>query len=171
MFVNGRGFTLVELLVSMSIIGIVVTLVVPSAQEILISFRGATANNTVRHSLKFARTEAITRNQVVRVCASNDGVRCSGSKKWEDGWIVYLDYSGKSSRTDSDPVIRYQPALKDLVIRKNGREKTVKFNQAGWIGLNRSFSICARKNLQPISRIVLIHSGRLRTDTKNIRCS
>lgn len=170
-FVYRYGFTILEFLISLTIVGIISSIAIASGKDMIYSFRGHGAANTLRHTLKFARSEAVTRNTLIRVCASSDGQYCSGSKKWEDGWITYMDLAGKTFRTDKDPILRNQPALSNLIIRKNGREKTVKFNDVGWIGLNRSFSICRSGDLKPIVRIVLVHSGRLRTDKKRIKCS
>ncbi len=165
-----NGFTLAELFISLSVIAIITSIAIPGWKNLATSTRGYTAASSLRHALKFARSEAITRNQIVRMCASTDGETCNAVQDWENGWITYVDTAGESVRTARDPIIYLQPALNGLVIKKNGGEKTVIFNRNGWIGLNRSFSVCS-KDLKPMYRITFVHSGRVRTDTKNIQCS
>ena len=168
---NGLGFTLLEFLISLSIIALVTSLAVTPANELFAFIRGHSASHALRLSLKFARSTAVTRREVVRLCASADGDTCSASRKWEEGWITYIDKSGKPSRTTDDPILRVQLPLQNLIIRKNGLGKTVKFNSVGRIGLNRSFSLCTSPNFKPYVRIVMTHSGRLRMDKKKIKCS
>jgi len=168
---KGIGYTLLEFIITLSIIGIGISIAVPPANELFAFIRGHKATHALRLSLKFARSTAITRREVVRLCASADGATCSTSKMWEEGWITYIDKSGKSTRTVEDPILRVQLPLQNLTIRKNGLGKTVKFNSIGRIGLNRSFSLCTFPNLKPYMRIVMTHSGRLRMDKKKIKCS
>jgi type IV fimbrial biogenesis protein FimT len=143
---------------------------VPAFHEIIQSFRSSVALNTLSVALNYARSEAVSRNSVIRLCASMDGKTCSASKQWEHGWITYLDVTGDSSRTEDDPVLQYYPAVNGVTIRKNGREGTVKFSPDGTVGLNRSFSFCTVDRSRPISRVVVIHTGRIRLDEKNVDC-
>jgi type IV fimbrial biogenesis protein FimT len=168
---NGTGYTLLEFIISLTIIALVTSIAVPSANKLFAFIRGHNASHALRLSLKYARSTAVTRREIVRLCASADGDTCSNSRKWEQGWITYIDRSGKSSRTINDPILQIQLPFENLIIRKNGLGKTVKFNRIGRIGLNRSFSVCTTPDFKPYIRIVMTHSGRLRMDEKNIKCS
>lgn len=80
------GFTLIELLVSIAVLGIVLALAVPSFDGVVARSKLRAVANDLAASAYLARSEAIKRNAVVRLCSSSDGSTCSGT--WNDGWIV-----------------------------------------------------------------------------------
>lgn len=84
-----RGFTLIELMVTISIMAIVVSLAVPSFNTTIENRRVLTINEMLAASLKLARSEALSRSESITMCFSSDQTTCSGS--WSDGWIIYVD--------------------------------------------------------------------------------
>jgi len=88
-----RGFTLIELLVTLAILAIIAVIAAPSLQSFVLNNRIRSQAAALTSSLVFARAEAITRGTLVVACArpaTNDSCECGG-KKWEDGWIVFVD--------------------------------------------------------------------------------
>ncbi len=170
MFFKVKGFSLVELLLSLTIIGITVSFIIPGSINLIDSVHGSKSTSLLRISLIIARSEALKRHQIVRLCPSKDGQFCSDDRNWGYGWITYVDLSGKRTRTSNDPILQVQAGIKNMTIWKNGNEHTVRFDRSGKIGLNRSFSICNETSRKPISRIALIHSGRIRITQKKAEC-
>ena len=88
-----RGFTLIELLVTLAILAIIAVIAAPSLQSFVLNNRIRSQAAALTSSLVFARAEAITRGTLVVACArpaTGDSCECGG-KKWEDGWIVFVD--------------------------------------------------------------------------------
>lgn len=83
---HNAGFTLIELMVAISILAIVLGLGVPSLQRLIESNRISAVTNDLVAALQFARSEAIKTGTNMVVCSSDDELTCSGS--WIDGWVV-----------------------------------------------------------------------------------
>ena len=85
------GFTLIELIVTLVLAAIVLTVAVPSFQDSIRNNRRATQANDLISALNLARSEAITRAQLVTICRSSNQASCAAGANWEDGWIVFVD--------------------------------------------------------------------------------
>jgi type IV fimbrial biogenesis protein FimT len=88
------GFTLVELVITLVIVGVLLSLAVPGFRDLLERNRLQSASSAVYTSLMFARSEALKRNQSVVMCKRDTaGTACDTSTpvdgKWEEGWLVY----------------------------------------------------------------------------------
>ena len=75
-----RGYTLLELLVTVAIVAIVASLAVPSFQNMIATQRVRSAANDLVASLNFARSEAVKRNTTVLVTPAG--------ASWAAGWDV-----------------------------------------------------------------------------------
>lgn len=90
-----RGVTLMELMVAIAIVGITLSLALPSFNESMQRNRIAGQANELMGALSLARTEAVRTNRPARVCASSDQATCGAS--WADGWIVLADPDGNGT--------------------------------------------------------------------------
>lgn len=89
-----RGFTLIELMVTVAVVAIVLGLAVPGFQSVVNGNRLAGAANEMVASLQTARMEAIRRSRRVVVCTSgnaNDGDDATCATAGIDGWITFVD--------------------------------------------------------------------------------
>lgn len=107
---RSRGFTLLELMVTVGVAGVLLTVGVPSFVDVVRNNRAATNANELLTAFSIARSESIRRGANVSVCRSSDGETCSGS--WANGWIVVRD----TQTTDTLPptvgeVLRVWPAM------------------------------------------------------------
>lgn len=82
------GFTLIELVVTMAIAGILVTIAIPSFNSTMTSSRITSYANDLVSALNLARSEAIRRG--IQVTVSNNGALT----QWESGWTVFVDING-----------------------------------------------------------------------------
>ncbi len=85
------GYTLTEMLVVVAIVAILLGIAVPSYRYITNASRMSSEINGLLGDLMYARAEAIKEGQSVSLCVSSDGVTCSGSTAWANGWIVFPD--------------------------------------------------------------------------------
>jgi prepilin-type N-terminal cleavage/methylation domain-containing protein len=97
-----RGFTLVELMVVVTIVAILVTLAVPAFNNTIAGARTYDAATSLQAGLELARNEAIGRDTTVSICRVEDATAvapvCSmaasggfGANDWMVGWVVFVD--------------------------------------------------------------------------------
>lgn len=119
---NLRGFTLIELIVTVSIFAILASFAGPSFVDLITSTRLGGDRDKLKSALQFTKTEAISRNQAVAICPSTNGTSCSNTDDWSDGWIIYLDDNNTGVVSKVGTVIRVHEGLKNLnVIHANQR--------------------------------------------------
>lgn len=95
------GFTLIELMVVISLLAILTALAVPSFQQTIASTRLSTVTNELYTSLLQAKSEATRRGTRMTVCKSSDGTSCTSGGSWSTGWIGFAD----AIRTTATPSI------------------------------------------------------------------
>lgn len=83
------GFTLLELMVTIAVAAVLLSLAVPSFSDATLSGKLAASANDLVAGVAVGRSEAIKRNSVARMCVSTNGTSC-GSGGWEQGWIIII---------------------------------------------------------------------------------
>ncbi len=92
-----RGFTLIELMITLFIAAILLTVGVPSFNGVIKNSRLATATNEFITAANLARSESIKRGVRVTVCKSNNGAACTNANNWDQGWIVFTDENNNAA--------------------------------------------------------------------------
>lgn len=108
---RGRGFTLLELLVTLAVASILLVVGVPSFSRMMAANQRQTNAAAVFVALNYARSEAIARNVNVAVCPSADGSSC-GSAAWHEGWLIFANLD--------DPLAGGEPDSGDSVLHRHG---------------------------------------------------
>ena len=98
------GFTLVELMIAIVVMGIILAMAVPNFRSFVLDNRLVTQANDFMTTLSIARSEAIKRGAQVTVCKSADGSNCTTANRWEQGWITFVD-SDKDETVDAGETI------------------------------------------------------------------
>lgn len=107
----GRGFTLVELLATVAVMGVLAVVAVPSMTSIIDSIKLSSASNVFVAGLHLARSEAIKRNSRVVLCKTLDGIACTPAGGWEQGWIVFHDANNNGQRDGAEVIVQRELPL------------------------------------------------------------
>lgn len=97
-----NGFTLIELMITLAIAAILLTVAVPSFRTFIENNKAITQVNDVVSAHNLARMEAIKRGSPVTVCTSSNGTACSNSTNWKNGWIVFNDLNANGTHNGTD---------------------------------------------------------------------
>jgi len=114
-----RGFSLLELMVTIGIASLVLAFGVPGFQGIIKNNRIVSVTNDLISNLHLARSEAVKNRTTAVICASDDPTADTPvcGDDFAKGWIAFLDRNGNGSvNANADPalddtILRVQPAL------------------------------------------------------------
>src|SRR5262245_60959819 len=95
------GFTLLELMIALTVLGILLGLAVPGFREFTRQNRVTAAQNDLATAINLTRSEALRRSTPTSLCASADGASCASAANWGSGWIVFSDGTGTQGTVDS----------------------------------------------------------------------
>jgi len=118
---NRNGFTLIELMVTIAVAGILLGIAVPSFVNMVRDNQDIANTNQLSGVFRWARTEAIKQGNTLSLCSSTNQTTCRGSSKtnWADGWIIFIDQDGDGV-FDSDGDAILCEAGEDCLLRSNG---------------------------------------------------
>ena len=163
------GFTLYELLLTLSLIAILVGLGVPSFANIAANSRLRTEVNALFHAIHVARKESIMRRSVVSICPSFDGLTCRPGKDWSGGWFMFnnRDRDEPPQIDGSEPILQVHTVGENVRITANRRGFTLRATQKR--ATNGTIVVCDTAGRVTPRALVVSYTGRPRVALVNRR--
>ena len=138
--IKNSGFTLIELMVTLAIATILITVAIPGFRTLIQGNRATAQSNELLSAFSLARSEAVKRGLRVSVCSSTDQATCAASTNWATGWIVFTDDTGTAGTMDgTDEIIRVWDALNGLTL--TGTTNNVQFLGSGLVNAGSTLTL------------------------------
>lgn len=176
---KANGFTLIELIFVLLIAGILISIAVPSYNDAVSKNKVNAPYKSLRSAISLAKTEAISRNQQVVICASDDQSSCGDD--WNKGWMVFVDsnknesYEASASESGdiADEILSVNTELNSevtlsFISNKSGKAATeMVFTRQGYAtGTSGDFIFCSKHDTsnkaENARAIIVIESGVIR---------
>lgn len=139
-----RGFTLIELMLVMTILGVVISLAAPPMRDFLKRYQAEIQRQKLFELIALSRGKAYGHGEIYTLCGSADRQTCS--EAWADGALLFVDSDGDGSRSSDEKIERVMeplPAGSSLTWSSFGNKSYLQFRPNG-LTRNQSgnFSYC-----------------------------
>ncbi len=168
---TARGFTLIELIVTLAVLLILITIGAPSLVGLYEQSRANLGIKELQQTLLYARNTAISYGAPITACGLNKEGKCISN--WQQGVTLFID-NGVVNQVDKDDKRLYtQGAFNENDIVQYNRD-AIRFQPDGLAyGTNGTLKYCPGSASSPYSQALVVNqAGRVRLSTdKNIKCS
>jgi type IV fimbrial biogenesis protein FimT len=157
-----RGFTIIELMITLAVAAIIISIAVPSFKAVINNNRVATTTNEMIAALGLARSEAIKVNRKVQVKPATGD--------WQLGYDIKIDTDGDDA-FDDESVLRMIEAPHSSISYATSATQ-VTFNPLGGIadGTSKTFGISAPDAFSRKITVSFTGITSLCTDTASETC-
>lgn len=174
------GFTVIELIITLTIIGIVAAIAAPGMQGIILDQRLSSQVNFTLADLNLARSEAIRRAMPVTMCKSLNPTATSPTcdtntaNPWTTGRIIFVDGGTRGTIDASDTILRVKDVLDGANSSNNrmlgdstaGDPVRITYLSTGLIDVTTAgeaqLRLCDKRGTAYGRAIVITNTGRVR---------
>ena len=162
-----NGFTLVEMMIAVTLLGLLLSIAVPALDQFTANARQTSTINDFVASIHLARSTAVTTNSRVTFCASSNQRTC-GAVPWDQGWIAFSDRNNNGFVDGDDAIVSASQGNDDVEIASGEFGLSLQFRpngrvvNAGANGAVGQFTVCDRRGDKYAKVLIIDLSGRPR---------
>ncbi|MFT6329260.1 MAG: type IV fimbrial biogenesis protein FimT [Bermanella sp.] len=158
-----KGVTLLEMMITLAILAIVLTVVAPSMQNFLIKNRITGEINEVSGIVQYARHLAIDEQINVVVCPSEDFEACGTN--WNNPKIVFIDSNADGNRNSDEELLVATAKASDST-KMTGPNTSINFQYTGAASRSFSIQLCPINDDATVARAILVSlQGRVKVSS------
>lgn len=175
-----RGFTIIELMVVVSIMAILMALAAPSFSFLIERWRVLQAVDGLKTTLYYGRSEAIKRGTSIYVekipkASSSGCISDDTAKDWDCGWVVFVD-ANNNQRWDAGEEVQRFDAPRNIKVTRTESVVTITVNRWGSIdgGGVLGFTLSPSSNASSTATkgVCMTPAGRIRViNQEDVPCT
>ncbi len=156
------AFTIIELLIVLSLITILITQAIPSFNHLL---QGITQQKQLQQLINahhIARNTAIKENQRVVFCESTDNIHCTHNTFWQQGGIIFIDNNKNSQHDDNELIVHHTNAFDTqyrLSYKGFAAPYVIQYFPTGLHNTNGHFTLCSKQSKH---QLIIARTGKYR---------
>ena len=163
MVTNSKGFTLLELMIIIVILGITMAFAAPGLGTMISNNRISSNASDFAAALQLAKAEAVARINPVIACKKNtDSDGCVTTGDWSQGWIVFSDDNGNGGVDAADEaVLLVHEALHERITfggNSGEVDSSITFRPSGTstVTTTGTLIICDDNRFDSSARVILV---------------
>ncbi|MEX2497214.1 MAG: GspH/FimT family protein [Woeseia sp.] len=164
-----RGYSLYELLMTLALAALILTLGLPSFGALAADKRLRVETDALFHAVHLARKSSIARRQVVSLCPSAEGASCDEGSDWSAGWIMFAN----ADRDEPPQVDRNERILLRhnvaAGVRIAANRRAFTFRSTHLRATNGTLRVCDRSGRATARALVISYTGRPRVASTDSR--
>jgi type IV fimbrial biogenesis protein FimT len=153
---SNKGFTLIELMITVAIMSIMLTVGLPSFRSIIASNRLTSTTNSMVSALQLAKSEAMKQHKTVVIRKKNND--------WKNGWEVFVDDLIENKVFDSGEtvlVVTTFDSVNSTIQIVPTYTNYISFSATGRAAAGH-FTFCSGTDYRSV---IIATTGRIRTST------
>lgn len=169
------GFTIIELMVVIVLLGILASLAAPSFTEMFRRFRVDSVRETFTSSVTLAREEAIRLGTPMVIRRTTGcGLALANNQDWSCGWSVFADLDGNNALNGAEAATQEVALTTNVTVRKgnNTNPEFIVINRFGQITqVDQRFEVFPTGMAPANGQLICFTTGtRLRTVKNATNC-
>lgn len=163
-----RGFTLIELMITVAVLTVTLTLAAPAFTDLIRDNRLISNVYAVRAILGLARSEAIARRMPVVVCGTTDGLACNKDTDWSSGYLALMGVDQDAAVDAGNPGrsrLHWEDRSNTSVTVSYSRNVVVYDDMGSALGSAGTFVFCDSRGAAKARGLILSNAGSLSAST------
>ena len=161
-----RGFTLIEVMVTVSVMSTLLAVGLPAFAALLEHQRSSAALASLVSQMSHARLAAVKHRKPTILCPSTSGTRCDAGSDWSGGWMMFVERGDRTRPSRPSDLLQVEsvPVSRHLRVSSTAGRSYLRYLPDGRsAGSNLTLLVCTRGG-ERLGAVVVNNAGRPRVE-------